>query len=245
MQRRCDKGPSAIMCQSARRDRHVQEGDKRPCRPHVVKSVCQESVSTMSIIRSVCVYCGSSNYVDEVYKQAAKETGHLLASAGLDIIYGGGRVGLMGIVADAALALGGRVVGIIPDHIQKFEVDHTGLTELHVVDSMHTRKRMMVERSDAFVVLPGGIGTLDEMFEIITWRQLQLHDKPVIIVNTNGFWDPLIALLDHMQDTGFMRKPNLPGASQQLYHIVGNVEDILPMLALQPAPRQEVETERL
>lgn len=199
----------------------------------------------MAAIRTVCVYCGSSNYVDEAYRQAAKETGQMLAAAGLDIVYGGGRVGLMGILADAGLAIGGRVIGIIPDHIQKFEVDHTSLTELHVVDSMHTRKRMMVERSDAFVVLPGGIGTLDEMFEIITWRQLQLHDKPVIIVNINGFWNPLIALLDHMQATGFMRKPNLPGAEQPLYHIVDTVADILPALALQPAPTQEVVTERL
>ncbi|MQP64805.1 TIGR00730 family Rossman fold protein [Niveispirillum sp. SYP-B3756] len=199
----------------------------------------------MSNIRSVCVYCGSSNYVDEAYKQAAKQTGHLLAAAGLDLVYGGGNVGLMGITADAALAAGGRVIGIIPDHIQKFEVDHTGLTELHVVDSMHTRKRMMVERSDAFIVLPGGIGTLDEMFEIITWRQLQLHAKPVIIVNINGFWDPLLALMDHMQATGFMRKPNLPGASSQLFQIVNDVESILPLLSVQPTPMREAQTARI
>jgi uncharacterized protein (TIGR00730 family) len=199
----------------------------------------------MSNISSVCVYCGSSNYVDEAYKHAAKQTGHLLATAGLDIVYGGGNVGLMGLTADAALAAGGRVIGIIPDHIQKFEVDHTGLTELHVVDSMHTRKRMMVERSDAFIVLPGGIGTLDEMFEIITWRQLQLHAKPVIIVNINGFWDPLLALMDHMQDTGFMRKPNLPGASSQLYQIVNDVESILPLLSVQPTPVREAQTARI
>jgi uncharacterized protein (TIGR00730 family) len=183
--------------------------------------------------------------VDEAYKHAAKQTGHLLATAGLEIVYGGGNVGLMGITADAALAAGGRVIGIIPDHIQKFEVDHTGLTELHVVDSMHTRKRMMVERSDAFIVLPGGIGTLDEMFEIITWRQLQLHAKPVIIVNINGFWDPLLALMDHMQNTGFMRKPNLPGASSQLYQIVNDVESILPLLSVQPTPMREAQTARI
>lgn len=199
----------------------------------------------MSNIRSVCVYCGSSNFVDEAYKQAAKQTGHLLATAGLEIVYGGGNVGLMGITADAALAAGGRVIGIIPDHIQKFEVDHTGLTELHVVDSMHTRKRMMVERSDAFIVLPGGIGTLDEMFEIITWRQLQLHAKPVLIVNINGFWDPLLALMDHMQATGFMRKPNLPGASSQLYQIVNDVESILPLLSVQPTPVRAAQTARI
>ncbi|MFM2045634.1 MAG: hypothetical protein RLY86_4210, partial [Pseudomonadota bacterium] len=171
----------------------------------------------MSHIRSVCVYCGSANGVEEIYKDSARDLGRRIAAEGLRLVYGGGRVGLMGICADAALAAGGEVVGIIPEHIQKLEVDHTGLTELHVVESMHIRKAMMVEQSDAFAILPGGIGTLDEAFEIITWRQLMLHDKPVVIVNVNGFWNPLIALLDHMQDTGFMRKPNLPGASRQLY----------------------------
>ena len=190
----------------------------------------------MSHIRSVCVYCGSANGVEEIYKDSARDLGHRIADGGLRLVYGGGRVGLMGICADAALAAGGEVVGIIPEHIQKLEVDHTGLTELHVVESMHIRKAMMVERSDAFAILPGGIGTLDEAFEIITWRQLRLHDKPIIIVNVNGFWNPLIALLEHMQDTGFMRKPNLPGASRQLYTVVERVEDVLPAILRAPEP---------
>lgn len=190
----------------------------------------------MSHIRSVCVYCGSANGVEEIYKDSARDLGRRIAEGGLRLVYGGGRVGLMGICADAALAAGGEVVGIIPEHIQKLEVDHTGLTELHVVDSMHIRKAMMVERSDAFAILPGGIGTLDEAFEIITWRQLMLHDKPIVIVNVNGFWNPLIALLEHMQDTGFMRKPNLPGASRQLYTIVERVDDVLPAILQAPEP---------
>lgn len=200
----------------------------------------QESIIIMSHIKSACVYCGSSDHVSEKFKEAAHETGRLLGEAGMDIVYGGGRVGLMGIVADAALAAGARVIGIIPDHIKKFEVDHVGLTELHVVDSMHTRKRMMVERSDAFVILPGGIGTLDELFEIITWRQLRLHDKAVVIVNIDGFWNPLLTLMDHMTSTGFMRKPNLPGAEDRLYHVVDTVEAVLPLLARQAAPAHKV-----
>lgn len=199
----------------------------------------------MSSIRSVCVYCGSSDFVADSYKEAARRTGEMLAARGHDIVYGGGRVGLMGIVADAGLAGGTRVVGIIPDHIKRFEVDHTGLSELIVVDSMHTRKRMMVERSDAFIILPGGIGTLDEMFEIITWRQLRLHDKPVIIVNVDGFWDPLVALMGHMTDTGFMRKPNLPGAEDRLYHVVTSVDEAVDLLARLTGPAHKVQSERL
>lgn len=187
-------------------------------------------------IAAACIYCGSANDVDVAYQRAAARTGELLAKAGVDVVYGGGRVGLMGIAADAALAAGGRVVGIIPEHIQKLEVDHRGLTELHVVDSMHTRKQMMVERSDAFIILPGGIGTLDELFEIITWRQLKLHDKPVIVVNVDGFWDPLLSLMGHLETTGFLRKPNLAGASHALFTVVTDVEALLPLLAKAQAP---------
>lgn len=182
-------------------------------------------------IKAACVYCGSANQVDDLYKRAAERTGELLAHAGVDVVYGGGRVGLMGLVADSALAAGGRVVGIIPEHIQRLEVDHRGLSELHVVDSMHTRKQLMVARSDAFIILPGGIGTLDELFEIITWRQLKLHDKPVIVVNVDGFWAPLLALMAHLEGTGFLRKPNLAGASSALFTVVSTVDEILPLLA--------------
>jgi hypothetical protein len=199
----------------------------------------------MSSIQSVCVYCGSSDFVAEVFKDAARRTGALLAAKGYDIVYGGGRVGLMGIVADAGLKGGAKVVGIIPDHIKRYEVDHTGLTELIVVESMHIRKQMMVERSDAFVILPGGIGTLDEMFEIITWRQLRLHGKPVVIVNVDGFWNPLVALMEHMTDTGFMRKPNLPGAEDRLYHVVDSVEEAVDLLARLKEAAHKVQTDRM
>jgi uncharacterized protein (TIGR00730 family) len=154
-------------------------------------------------IRSVCVFCGSSSRVAEHYKQNAAILGQTLAQAGYRIVYGGGRVGLMGIVADSALAAGAKVIGVIPQHIQSLEVEHLGLTELHIVDSMHTRKRMMADRADAFVVLPGGFGTLDEAFEIITWKKLGLHDKPIIIFDDNHFWQPLITLMDNIVAEGF------------------------------------------
>ncbi len=194
----------------------------------------------MHTVSSVCVYCGSSGNVEERYKRAAHRLGESLGEAGMRVVYGGGRVGLMGIVADAALKAGAEVVGIIPEHIQALEVDHTGLTELHVVDSMHTRKAMMVARSDAFVVLPGGLGTLDEAFEIITWRQLRLHDKPIVIVNENGYWQPLIDLLDHIRETGFGR-----GDIHMLYTVVDGVEDVLPVLGRAHAPAVRPDIARL
>lgn len=194
----------------------------------------------MSLIRSVCVYCGSSGQVDERYKRSAHDLGTRLAGAGMQVVYGGGRVGLMGIVADAALAAGAPVVGIIPEHIQALEVDHTGLSELHVVDSMHTRKAMMVARSDAFVILPGGLGTLDEAFEIITWRQLKLHDKPIVIVNEDGYWNPLLALLDHIRATGFGR-----GDIDRLYTVVESAADVLPVLGRAPAATVAADIARL
>ncbi|HYH19339.1 MAG TPA: TIGR00730 family Rossman fold protein [Azospirillum sp.] len=194
----------------------------------------------MKAPKSVCVYCGSSSRVADVYKQAAHALGEGLARRGVQVVYGGGRVGLMGIVADAAIGAGGRVVGIIPEHIQVLEVEHTALTELHVVDSMHTRKRMMVDRSDAFVVLPGGLGTMDEAFEILTWKQLRLHDKPVVLVDVDGYWRPLLTLVDHMVDEGFCREEH-----RALFRVVNRVEDVFTALAHEPEPRVETETRRL
>ncbi|NYZ11897.1 TIGR00730 family Rossman fold protein [Azospirillum sp. RWY-5-1] len=185
----------------------------------------------MILPNSVCVYCGASSRVSDRYKKAAHDLGTGLASRGVQLVYGGGRVGLMGIVADAAIAAGGRVVGIIPEHIQVLEVEHTALAELHVVDSMHTRKRMMVDRSDAFVVLPGGLGTLDETFEVLTWKQLRLHDKPIVIVDEGGYWAPLAGLVDHMIGEGFCQ----PG-HRNLFRIVDRVEDVFDALAAEPEP---------
>lgn len=177
-------------------------------------------------VQSVCVYCGSSNRVDDVYKNIAREIGTTLAQRKIRLVYGGGHVGLMGIVADAALAAGGEVVGIIPEHIRAHEVQHKGLTELFVVDTMHTRKNMMVEKSDAFLVLPGGFGTLDEMFEVLTWKQLALHNKPVLIYNALGFWNPLLALINHVIDTGFAPKTN-----HLIYKSVSNVDEMITALS--------------
>ena len=182
-------------------------------------------------IQAVCVYCGSAAHVAERYRATARQLGALLAENGIELVYGGGRNGLMGLVADAALAGGGRVIGIIPDHIMALEVGHRGLSDLVVVDSMHSRKRAMFDRSDAFVVLPGGLGTLDEMIEVITWRQLALHDKPVLLLDDDGYWQPLLALLDHMIDKGFARPQH-----RTLLRVVDGVEAVLPTLALAPDP---------
>jgi len=152
----------------------------------------------MSSVKRVCVYCGSSGRVAEAYRAAATRAGTALAQAGIELIYGGGRIGLMGLVADAALAAGGRVTGIIPGFLHDRELGHTGVTQLIVVDSMHERKQRMFELADAFVILPGGLGTLDEAFECLTWRQLALHDRPIVLVDVDGYWQPLMRLVDHV-----------------------------------------------
>lgn len=159
----------------------------------------------MNEMRSVCVFCGSQPGKRREYVQAAREVGVLLAQRKLTLIYGGGHVGMMGALADAALAGGGEVVGVIPEHLMRPEVAHQALTELLVVDSMHTRKRVMAGRADAFVVLPGGYGTLEETFEMITWLQLRLHAKPVGLLNVAGFFDRLLEFLRHAAAEGFIR----------------------------------------
>lgn len=143
----------------------------------------------------VCVYCGASNRVDKIYRDTAERLGEMIARSGMDMVYGGGRLGLMGLVADSALAYGAHVVGYIPELLETAEGAHSGLSYLEVVDTMHTRKRKMTEIADAFVILPGGFGTLDELFEILTWRQLQIHNKPIFVINVNGYWDPLRELI--------------------------------------------------
>jgi uncharacterized protein (TIGR00730 family) len=190
----------------------------------------------MAFVKRICVYCGSSARVDEAYRATATRLGVLVAKAGIELVYGGGRVGLMGLMADAALASGGRVTGIIPGHLHDREVGHTGLTELVVVDNMHNRKRRMFELSDAFVVLPGGLGTLDETLEIITWKQLGLHDKPIIVVDAAGYWTPLLDLFEHIVESGFAARRSL-----QLYRVVERAEDVLPALATAHEPQLEAE----
>lgn len=178
-------------------------------------------------IETVCVYCGSSVHVDPIYKQIADEAGTAIAKEKLRLVYGGGSVGLMGITANAALAAGGEVIGVIPEHIRSHEIQHTGLTELHVVDSMHVRKSMMFEKADAFVILPGGFGTLEELFEVLTWKQIGLHTKPVIIVNTNRFWDPMLALVEHIIDQNFAPKSN-----RRIFQVVVDAAGMLEALRL-------------
>ncbi|WP_323121629.1 LOG family protein [Burkholderia alba] len=160
-------------------------------------------------MKSVCIYCGSAAGNKPVYANAAQALGRALAQADLTLVYGGGRVGLMGVIADAVLAAGGRAIGVIPKLLVDKEVGHAGLTELHVVPDMHHRKKMMADLSDAFVAMPGGAGTLEEFFEVYTWAQLGYHRKPVALYNIDGFYDPLIALLQHTVDEGFMQRAYL------------------------------------
>ena len=176
-------------------------------------------------IRRVCVYCGSAGAVDRRYREAARELGTALAGAGIELVFGGGRIGLMGVLADAALAAGGKVVGVIPDGCATPSWRTRSASELVITGSMHERKRVMAERADAFAVLPGGIGTLDEMFEIVTWRQLGLHDKPIFLVDIDEYWQPLRALLDHVDAQGFAA-PLVP----RLLQIVPGIAELLGAL---------------
>ena len=153
---------------------------------------------------NLCVYCGSRAGASPAYADAARTLGRLIGAGGHGLVYGGGNVGLMGLVADAVLAAGGPVVGVIPEALVQREVGHTGLSEQHVVPDMHVRKRLMAERADAFVALPGGIGTLEELFEVWTWHQLGYHDKPVGLLNVGGFYDGLLAFMDHCVAQGFL-----------------------------------------
>jgi uncharacterized protein (TIGR00730 family) len=150
-----------------------------------------------NLIRRICVFCGSRTGLHEAYGSAAAEIGRLLARQGIGLVYGGGKVGLMGRLADGALAERGRVIGVIPHHLEAKEVAHHGLTELRVVETMHVRKATMADLSDAFIALPGGLGTLDELFEVATWSQLGLHAKPIGLLNTRGYFDLLADYLEH------------------------------------------------
>ena len=153
----------------------------------------------------IAIYCGSSRGLDPIYATAAAEMAAYLAKQGIGIVYGGGNVGIMGVIADAALAAGGEVIGVIPESLLAKELGHGGVTELHVTRTMHERKQKMVDLSDAFIALPGGFGTLDELFETLTWLQLGFHGKPVGLLNVAGFFDHLLTFLDHMSTTGFLK----------------------------------------
>jgi len=156
-------------------------------------------------LRRVCVYCGSNAGVRPAYAEAARRLGGLLGARGVGLVYGGGNVGLMGVLADAALAAGAEVIGVIPQGLVDRELGHQGVTELRIVRTMHERKALMADLADAFVALPGGLGTLDELFEVWTWAQLGLHGKPIGLLEVDGFFAPLVAYLDHATSEGFVR----------------------------------------
>ena len=187
--------------------------------------------------KSICLYCGSSANTRESHCTAATEFGTLLASHGISLVFGGGRVGLMGLAADAALKGGGEVIGVIPDFLVEREVGHAECTILHTTHTMHERKQRMAELSDAFVILPGGLGTLDEAFEIITWKQLSLHDKPIVIANIDGYWDALNTLFENMNTEKY-----LPTGHENLVHSVSTIGDILPAIDAMSAPTIELRT---
>ena len=174
---------------------------------------------------SVCVYCGSRPGAQPAFAQAARDIGTSIGRQGGQLVYGGGRAGLMGMVADAALAAGASVVGVIPQALVERELGHQGLTELHVVQTMHQRKQLMAERSDAFIALPGGIGTLEELFEVWTWRQLGYHDKPVGLLNVGGYYDRLLSFLDETGAQGFV-----PDAQRALLQVDDDVQRLLDRL---------------
>lgn len=194
----------------------------------------------MARISSLCVYCGSSNAAPSAHKQAAARLGRAMAASGMTLVYGGGQVGLMGIMADAALGAGGRVVGVIPRYLVEAEVGHGSVSELHVVGTMHERKQKMFELSDAFAILPGGLGTLDEAFEMVTWRQLRLHDKPIVIVNETNYWAPLLALVETVVANGYAA-----GVRNRLFTVVESVDALLPELADAPEPARPAATRKL
>ncbi|MGL4618557.1 TIGR00730 family Rossman fold protein [Chroococcidiopsis sp.] len=156
-------------------------------------------------MESICIFCGSSTGNRSIYQEAAQAMGEAIARRGLSLVYGGGNVGLMGMVADAALAAGGEVIGVIPKFLVDKEIAHNGLTQLHVVDSMHDRKALMTELADAFIALPGGYGTLEEFCEILTWAQLGLHQKPQGLLNVEGYYDPLLQLFDRAVTEDFLK----------------------------------------
>jgi uncharacterized protein (TIGR00730 family) len=184
------------------------------------------------MVTSICIFCGSQHGADPRFREAATQLGELAGAAGLKVIYGGGRVGLMGAAADAAMAAGGEVVGLIPARLLEREVGHRAITELIVAEDMFDRKGQMIARSDAFVILPGGLGTLDELLEVLTLRQLGYHGKPIVLVNLGGYWDLFNELVERIIEHGFAAP-----SARTLYRSVASVEDVLPALGIAAPPR--------
>tara|TARA_R110002095_G_scaffold52857_3_gene45991 strand:+ start:477 stop:1067 length:591 start_codon:yes stop_codon:yes gene_type:complete len=189
----------------------------------------------MTKIQSIGVYCGASNHCPEVFNEAARDFGILMAKNKVEIVYGGGRVGLMGITAKACIDNGGKVCGVIPRFLDNHEGGFSEITELHYVDSMHERKQLMFERSDAFAVLPGGFGTLDELCEILTWKQVGLHKKYIFILDINRYWSPIFCeAMEIMVKNKFVRKED-----KNLFTLIERVEDMIPFLSAERPKNQE------
>ncbi len=194
----------------------------------------------MTRISSLCVFCGSKTGDDPAFEAAARRLGELIVERGVRLVFGGGRIGLMGVVADAVLGGGGEAVGVIPEFLKDLEVGNDKVTEQIVTASMHERKNRMFELSDGFVVLPGGLGTLDEALEIVTWKQLRLHSKPVVVVNTLGYWTALGDLVQCIIDGGFAHP-----AVAELFTVVEGPDDVFAALEAAPEPSDEVLTSHL
>ena len=180
----------------------------------------------LSPCKSVAVFCASADGARPEYRAAAEALGSALAKRGIGLIYGGAKVGLMGAVADAALAAGGRVVGVIPHVLVDLEVAHQGITELHVTSTMHTRKALMAEKADAFIVLPGGFGTFEEMFEVLAWQTLKIHSKPVVLLNVAGFYDVMLEFLDVCDREGMLR------GNRNILRVAGSADEALRLAGL-------------
>ena len=194
----------------------------------------------MNNIKSVCVYCGSSTISNPEFDGPTQDLGRRFAENDITLVYGGGNPGLMGKVTDACMTAGGKVIGIIPDNILKIEPRHDNVTELHVVPNMHVRKQMMAEKSDAFVVMPGGLGTLDETFEILTWKYLGIHSKPVIIANILGYWDPMLALIEHMAKEKFVREEHLG-----TFTVASTIDEVMDILSRAECCDKSVQSDKI
>jgi uncharacterized protein (TIGR00730 family) len=179
------------------------------------------------MIRNVAVFCASANGVDSVYRSTAEKLGHALAKRNIGLVYGGANVGLMQAVAEAALAANGKVIGVIPEVLVDLEVAHRGISELHVTSTMHTRKALIGEKADAFIALPGGFGTFEELFEVLAWHTLKIHAKPILLLNINGFYDKLLAFLDHCVAEGMLK-----AKSRELLLVANTVDEALELLEI-------------
>ncbi len=194
----------------------------------------------MPKVSAICVYCGASEKADPKYKEYAVQLGRLMVQENIALVYGGSQIGLMGATADAVLEGGGNVYGVLPEHLETYEKGHAGITQLTITKDMHQRKKQMFKMAEAFVIMPGGFGTMDEMFEIITWKQLRLHSYPVIIVNVDGYWDALLKLFDSIISKNFASE-----STRSLYTVVDKVEDIIPTILKMPVPTIEAKDERI